>query len=357
MSSSPAQPFEGSLAVPSSPPTYTLYDAKAVALATFFGSTLAGGLLMALNETRLGEKGKAAGTATLAFFGTALLIGIEWMLPQALTLPIAIGLVFAMKAIAQSTQGMELDEHLRQGGQLASRWKAFWISLATLAVMLAIVVAVISLKDYRPRVTIGSNDSVYYSGSATRADAQSLGSALKTSGYFTDHGSDVILDKGTTGATVSFIVKDGAWNDPAFVQDFEIVGEQVAPSIGGYPIQVRMLNGSRDVEETSTVGLLVLNGKDHIYYLGDATGSEAQSLGDALKDSGYFSGAGDDVLLSKHDDGVTLSFVVSDGVWDKPDLVSGFEKLARQVAPSIGASPLKLRLVSTTLQLKKEESL
>lgn len=52
-----------------------------------------------------------------------------------------------------------------------------------------------------------------------------------------------------------------------------------------------------------------------------------------------------------------LAFVVGAGVWDDPALVAGFEKIARQAAPAVGGLPLRLRLVDTSLEIKKDEVL
>ena len=61
------------------------------------------------------------------------------------------------------------------------------------------------------------------------------------------------------------------------------------------------------------------------------------------------------MLLTRHDDGTTLAFVVADGVWNNPSKVSNFEAIVRDVAPIVGGLPIDMHLVNTQLQLEKDE--
>jgi hypothetical protein len=45
---------------------------------------------------------------------------------------------------------------------------------------------------------------------------------------------------------------------------------------------------------------------------------------------------------------------VKEGFWEKPENVASFERLTRQVASSSGGLPIKLRLLNSTLESKKE---
>ena len=110
---------------------------------------------------------------------------------------------------------------------------------------------------------------------------------------------------------------------------FEEIGREVAPTIGGLPIQLRLLNTQHELKKESTVGSAIFAGEDTVYYLGTATAFEAQALGQSFKSLDFFQGKGADVFLSKHSDGTMLSFVVGDGVWNNPALVGDFEKIVR----------------------------
>ena len=234
-------------------PAYTLFDANAVSLATFFGSPVAGACLMALNDRRLGRAGRAVTTLVLAVAVTALVVLLGWNIPQGFSAPIAIALVFAMRYIALSQQGAAVKDHLQRGGRLGSKWSAFGVGMAFLTAIFAVVFLVVFIPTYiageGPRVVIGSKDEVYYSGSATKDDAQALGNALKDAGYFRDKGVDVYLEKGKDGTVVSFVVNDGIWDQPGMVTSFEEIGREVAPSVGGFPIRLRLLNTSIEVKK------------------------------------------------------------------------------------------------------------
>jgi len=206
-------------------------------------------------------------------------------------------------------------------------------------------------------VTIGTKDQVIYSGSATEAQATALGNALKTDGYFTDRGVTVLLNIGASGTTISFVVGDGEWNKAGTMGQFEEVGREVADSVGGLPVTVQLMDTHEDVEKTGVVGVVQLTGGDAVYYEGYSTLADAQALAQKLQTMGFFTGKGANVFLKKHTSGTTLAFVVTDGAWNDAKMVSGFETIARSVAPSIGGLPIDLRLMSTTLVVEKDEKL
>jgi hypothetical protein len=98
------------------------------------------------------------------------------------------------------------------------------------------------------RVIAGAKDEVYYYGSATAPEAEALGRALQSNGYLVDSGASVVLSKdGVT--SISFVLGDGAWNRPGTVSAFEGLVRKVAPSVGGLPVDLRLLNSSMEVEK------------------------------------------------------------------------------------------------------------
>lgn len=340
--------------VQSNTPTYVLFDANAVAGATFLGTPLAGGTLMALNYRRLGQAPKAMLTLIVTIAVTALAILIGWNLPHGLSVPVGLALLFGMRWSAEHLQGSAVKDHVQLGGRLGSKGVAFGLGAAAfVAIFLAVFIPSYFANDRS--VTIGAKDEVYYSGSATKEDAQSLGNALKSTGYLADRGVTVFLTKGSDGNIVSFVIKEGLWNRPGIISQFEEVGREVAPSVGGFPIRVRLISATREIKQESTVGKAAFPGKDTVYYFGTAKESDATALGKALKSAGFFQGRGADVFLSKHSDGTALSFVVGQGAWDNPALVGDFEKIVRQTAASVGGLPVKLSLVDSSLDVKKVE--
>ena len=341
----------GGEASPPPIPAYTLFNADSVGLATFLGTPIAGGILMAVNYRRLGKGGKAAAVLLIALLVTALALVFGYLVPQGVSALVAVGLFLGARTAAKALQGAAVEQHVRQGGKLGSKWAAAGLGIA----LLAIVVGGYLLVHFalNPKVTIGTKDEVYYSGSATRQDAQTLGATLKTMGFLSDRGASVFLSKGNGGTVVSFVVKEGVWNDPAMVASFEEIGPGIAPSVGGFPIQVRLIDSDSVVKKEVTAGKAIIGTKDEVYYLGSATEADAKALGQALQTAGFFRDAGFSVLLSKGD-GTVIGFVVKAGLWDEPENVATFEKIARQVASSVGGLPIKLRLLNNTMETKKE---
>ena len=333
-------------------PEYALFDSNAVAIAALFGSPIAGTVLMAANYRRLKNDGSALAAILIGLAVTAAAVALGYLIPQGATAGAAIGLLMATRAAAKSMQGPAVEEHVRQGGKLGSRWVAFGVGLAGMALTFGSVLAV-EAQRRGPKVTIGTKDEVYYSGSASKEEARALGAALKSSGYFSDKGASVFLSRGQGGTIVSFVVQEGAWDKPEMVSGFEEVGREIAPKVGGFPIKVRLINSDRDVKKELTVGKTIVGSNDDIYYLGAATEAEAKALGEALKTAHFFVGKGFTVLLAKGD-GTSLSFVVKEGFWENPAGVADFERIVRQSAPAVGGLPVKLRLLNPGLEMKKE---
>lgn len=338
-------------------PAYALFDSASVTLATFFGTPIAGSILMAVNYRRLGKEVNAAVAFLAGLTATILVIISGNFIPSTYTSGLAIVLVVAMRAIAQAVQGQAVQQHVSQGGKLGSRWAAFGIGAGVLVAIAVGVFAIVfgfqlaSLSA--SKVTIGAKDVVEYSGSATKEDAQTLGEKLKQIGYLSDRGVTVILSKDKGETVVSFVVREGAWNQPEMISGFEDIGRQIAPSIGGFPIKVRLTDTSRETKKEMTVGKTTIGTKDEIYYYGSATDAEAKALGQALKTAEFLRDSGVSVFISKGD-GTMISFVVKEGFWNKPENVAAFQQLTRQVAPSVGGLPIKVRLVNSMLQTKKE---
>jgi hypothetical protein len=206
-----------------------------------------------------------------------------------------------------------------------------------------------------PRVLIGTKDEVRYKGTATEQEAKALGEALKGEGVFTDRGVTVVLSKGSDATVISFVVKEGLWDDFTYVTQLEQVTRAVAPSVGGLPVKLRLVTSELDTKKELVVHAPMMFGsKDAIAYSDAATMEEARALGQALQSAEYFQDRGANVLLSKGKDGTAISFVVKDGFWDDESNVAGFQTMVRGLAPTVGGLPIKVRLVNTTLEKKKE---
>jgi hypothetical protein len=99
---------------------------------------------------------------------------------------------------------------------------------------------------------------------------------------------------------------------------------------------------------------VVIGTRDEVFYSGSATKQDALALGQALKDAGYFLDRGVTARISKDQDGTTVGFVVQDGMWDRADIVSGYEEIGREIAPAVGGFPIHLRLMDSAEATKKQ---
>ena len=339
-------------------PTYTLFDSTSVAIATALGSPVAGTGLMAFNYQRLGKKNNAIAALAIGVAVTGLAIAFGNRIPASATTGVAVGLVAATKSLAKSLQGATVEAHVSRGGPLGSRWAAAGLGLVLMVLIIggAVLVA-FPFASLSSKVTIGSKDEVFYSGSATKQDALAFGQALKDAGYFQDRGISATISKGRDGTAVGFVLQDGMWNRPDMVWGAEEIGREVAPAVGGFPVKVRLLNSAQETKKELTVGKVIIGTKDELYYYGSATEAEAQSLGRSLKSQGFFIDRGLSMFLSKGDDGTAITFVVEEGAWDVPNKVAAFEVLVRQSASTVGGLPIQLRFVNSRVELKKVETL
>ena len=99
-----------------------------------------------------------------------------------------------------------------------------------------------------PKLMVGT-DEIMYSDGATERDAEALSSALKGAGYLQNRGASILLAKSQSGAVVSFVVKDGMWEPESNVAVFAELGRTVAPSVGGLPMKVRLVNSNLVVKK------------------------------------------------------------------------------------------------------------
>ena len=235
-----------------SPSTGKLFDPKAVTLATFLGSPICGGIVLAMNYRQLGRNASANKAVVLSLLGTIVLFAIGMVVPDKTPKPLLyLPPILAMAAIAKALQGQIFEEHKRLGGAVRSLWAAAGIGLVGLVVIVGIVIAVVygTTKSPGTRLVVGTKDEIFYSGTATASEAKALGDTLKTLEFFTDRGVSVVLSKGGAGTSVSFVVSDGAWDRPENVKAFESIGRAIAPQLGGFPLTVKLMTAELTVKK------------------------------------------------------------------------------------------------------------
>ena len=238
------------------------------------------------------------------------------------------------------------------------KWRAYTsIGLVTgIGLALVIALATATRSTAAPKVMVGTRDMVYYTRRATKADAIALGNALKGIGFMTDQGAGVVLAKGASGTVVSFVLAEGAWDRPDAISNFGEIGRRVADSVGGFPFKVRLVDQKLAVRRELAVGKETIGMRDTIFYYGSATSEEATGLGRLLRSAGAMQDVGATVVLAKGDV-TTISFVVRETPWERPEVVAAFESLMRRVAPSVGGLPLVLRFLDSGGVMHKEVSI
>jgi hypothetical protein len=207
-----------------------------------------------------------------------------------------------------------------------------------------------------PKVIVGSRDEVVYFHRATKEDAGALGRMLKNIRYFTDRGAAVVLDKSRSGTVVGFVLSNEGWSQPNTISEFGDMARLIAPAVGGFPFKVRLLDEKLAVHRELAVGKELVGMRDTIYYYGSATEEDARNLGQSLRSAGALRDTGMTVILAKGDV-TTLSFVVHQAPWERSEALSAFEALTRQVAPSVGGLPVRLRFLDTNGRSRKEVSI
>lgn len=130
----PYAPVSTQSAIPSD---IALYSPGHVAWASFLGSPLAGGAVLALNYLRL-RKSKAGVIALLA--GSILTVGLmmlAFLLPEDFpSSPIPIAYTIGMYQVTKLLQGDEYRQHLSRGGDKGSAWVATGIGILSLLILL-----------------------------------------------------------------------------------------------------------------------------------------------------------------------------------------------------------------------------
>lgn len=133
----------------SQPPGFKLYKDRAIYVGTFLGGPLVAGYLAAENFKQLGQTEKVKGAWIVAIVATIAIIGLVFV-PGIEKLPrIAIPLAYTLfaQAIVQKYQGPAIKEHVKDGGQLYSVWRAVWVGLVGFVIFVGIIFALLMMLD------------------------------------------------------------------------------------------------------------------------------------------------------------------------------------------------------------------
>jgi membrane associated rhomboid family serine protease len=168
--------------------------------------------------------------------------------------------------LSRNQQGQEISLTLKEGawdnpGYLENLNEGFGPEVATAVTGVPLTINLLdgkgtvrrSIEVTRKILHVGKNDRVYYEGSATKDDAETLGRALQAKQFFLDTGRAMTLIKQDNGRIIALNVNEKAYNDPNYEKFAMKFGHDIAPEIGGLPLTVRLL-GPRNFVETLTGG-------------------------------------------------------------------------------------------------------
>jgi rhomboid protease GluP len=218
---------------------------------------------------------------------------------------------------------------------------------------------------FGPSVTVGQDDRVAYAGSATMSDADRLAHALLDAGFFHNPDVVVLLTKNASETSVSIPIwkaYEGAggekapWDDPEFLSGIRTFGIEIAPSVGGPPIQMQLVDSKGNLKKSVVVEerQVTVGTKDKVWYTGAATLQQAQALGQALLAQGFFRDRGAVASLSKENGETHVALMVREGAWNEPKMIPVFEGIGRSVAGAVGGLPIHLELLNQYAQPQKE---
>jgi hypothetical protein len=123
-------------------PDYRLFTLRQIGVATFLGSILAGGIMMAANYSNLNNTKAARRTIVYTSIGLLLTIIASVLLDTAgarsLGTSLSIGLSVGLYTLAKSVQGDDIVKHFQQGGAPASVWAAIAVVIVAIIIVLLV---------------------------------------------------------------------------------------------------------------------------------------------------------------------------------------------------------------------------
>jgi hypothetical protein len=127
---------------------YRLYSLRSIGLATFLGSPIAGGVVMAVNYRRLDRLGAAIQAVVWSTAFTVAMLACVMFQPDDLKISKGVYMVLQVSAMyyaGKQWQGPLIETHQRLGGRMISAWGAAGIGLLTAMFLLGAIFGVVML--------------------------------------------------------------------------------------------------------------------------------------------------------------------------------------------------------------------
>ncbi len=156
-----------------------LYSEWQVGFSVVLAGPLAGGWLLRRNFQELGETTRARNAliASLAITVALALLPLPTdVSPNIVSIPIALGFLFAYKKL----MGSRYEDELERGGVKQGFWKTFGVAVFSIPFTVAIVIFVMLLIPVPPINNVRyENNFIYYEQNAKREDAEALANMLR----------------------------------------------------------------------------------------------------------------------------------------------------------------------------------
>ncbi|MEO8712007.1 MAG: hypothetical protein ABI405_07795 [Parafilimonas sp.] len=131
-------------------PDFKLYKDRAIYVGTFLGGPLVAGYLAAENFKQLGQYNKVKTTWIIAAVATIIIFGGVLLIPNVEKIPgYIIPLIYTVIAqfLVKHFQGKDINEHIKNGGQTYSVWRAVLIGLLGLVITFAVIFVILLLTN------------------------------------------------------------------------------------------------------------------------------------------------------------------------------------------------------------------
>ena len=131
-----------------SQPTFKLYKDRAIYVGTLLGGPLVAGYFAAENFKHLTQTNKIKTTWLIAILATIIIFSGKFLITNFEKIPkYLIPLIYTAIAqfLVQTFQGAAIKTHIETGGQTYSIWRAIWIGLVGLVILLVIIIAIVFL--------------------------------------------------------------------------------------------------------------------------------------------------------------------------------------------------------------------
>jgi hypothetical protein len=248
-------------------PVYRLYSRRHVELATFFGSPIAGALLIRANFRRLGNPRAGRQVVLLAAVGAAAVIaGAVFSVASGMprrALPLFYELSFLSGVFILFERSMQslVKAHVSAGGRTGPWRRALGAAAAGLPIFFVIYAALMMVLRLGPtwildrwtdcvtatrsislRFPPESRESVCFTNGATENDARELGDELRKRHVFRGgRHADVWIERSSGRHVISFPSTDRPdFESEDHARDLAVTGEEMATTYRRQPFELRL---------------------------------------------------------------------------------------------------------------------